>query len=174
MPNQGKRVIGTIVTVALLAAGFAWWYAYQHGQRILTLWGPDAAYRIRLAPDCELLTLAPAPQPGNSDLVIDSRGWTIRGRVDLSNAPGFVHARQALIEDSSYRWEIPVAASDTPTWEYAIRFRDEHGETLLVFDLRRSQVLDLDQNRRADIAPIAAGLKTFFTEQIPPIPDSPQ
>ncbi len=167
MPNRGKLVIGVILGAGVLAAVAAWWYTYQHGQRILTLWGPEAAYRIRLAPECELLTLEPASSDKAADLVVDSRPWSVRAQTDISQARGFVHARQALIEDSSYRWDVPSAPSAAANWQYAIRFRDSDGETLLLFDLQRKQILDVQQNRRADIAPIAAGLVQFFQEQLP-------
>jgi hypothetical protein len=168
MPNRGKRITAAIVVVAVCAAGVAWWYGYRQGQRVLTLWGPAAAYRIRLAPRCELLTLEPASEDAPADLVLGTQRWAIRRRVDLSAARGLVHARQALIADSSYRWDVPPVPPGSARWEYALRFQDEQGETLLVFDLQQTQVLDWNQDRQADIRPIAAGLRTFFAEQLAP------
>jgi hypothetical protein len=171
MPNHGKLVTASILTVAIAAAGFAWWYTYRQGQRILSLWGAEAARRIRLAPDCELLELTPADGAEAVAWQLDGQPWSIRRRVSLRQARGFVHARQALIEDGSYRWHPDPAPQRPDQWQYALRFRDAQGETVLIFDLDRGQVLDPDRGQRADIQPIAAGLAQYFREQLeaPPI-----
>jgi hypothetical protein len=167
MPIRGKLVIVAILTVALLAASAAWWHVYRQGRRVLQLWGAATASRIRLASECELLWLQPAGTGHDSDLLIDGRRWSVTRRADLTNARGWVHARQALIEDRSYLWTHSAAPTERAVWEYAVRFRNDQGETLLVFDLHSGQVLEPALNRRADIGPIAVGLRTFFAEQLP-------
>jgi hypothetical protein len=72
-----------------------------------------------------------------------------------------------LIEDRSYDWSQSTSLLKRADWQYAIRFRDGASQTLLVFDLTSGQVLEPELDRRADIRPIAAGLQTFFDEQLP-------
>ena len=113
MPNPGKLVIGTIVTVALAAAGSAWWYTYRSRSADLDTLGPrdglsnPAGAGLRAAG-----TRAGLASRAHPIWWSTRSRWKIRQRVDLSQARGFVHARQALIEDSSYRWEVPAVTSE--------------------------------------------------------------
>jgi hypothetical protein len=178
MSSPGKWVAGTIVAVALMAAMAAWWHTYLQGQRVLTLWGPEAARRIRLASECELWVLAstdpvdstaPAKPLDSAELVIGDRRWRIVRRVPVEQAAGFVHTRQALVVDHSFRWDSVPQRLSQADWEYGLRFRDSTGETLLVFDLRQAQVMNVQERRGANIEPIAQGLRTYFVERLEPL-----
>lgn len=160
----GKYLIMLIVAVALAAATGAWWYQYRQGQRILSLWGADTAFRIRLAPDCELWQLEPSKEP-QGDLQTDNRTWSIVQRRSLAGSPGLLHARQALIQDASYAWHEAIPARIA--WKYAVTFGQSDERTVLLFDLEQGIVQDADHPaRQANIQPIADGLQAFFQEKL--------
>jgi len=166
MARHGQRLILGMLAIAVVAAGGAWWYQYQQGQRVLALWGADNAFRIRLAPDCDLLKLRPAETPGAEQISIAGQHRAITSIHPIGHAQGFVHARQALIVDASYDWE---AETQVPAdWQYALRFRDGQGATILAFDLEQALVVDIDHpDRRAKIPSMSSGLRRFFAEQRP-------
>jgi hypothetical protein len=183
MSNPGKWVVGTIIAVALAAAATAWWYTYWQGQRVLTLWGAETARRIRLAPNCELWVIAPvassdagasmdADERGRSDatneveLRIGKRRWRVQQSVSIDQAPGFVHARQSLIDDHSFRWDGIPLPLEVAQWQYALRFRDSTGESLLVFDFERQLVMSVEGAQVASIAPIASALQRYFDQSL--------
>ena len=172
MPNRGKLLICGILFVGLIAASVAWWYQHQQGQRILQLWGPQAAYRIRMAPKTELLQLAPLESTATDlaePLVIAETSYRIRNIMDMSQRPGLVHARQALIQDASYVWDArPDPTSSSIDWQWALRFTDSKGTTLLAFDLTQGIICHLGHDAYANIRPIREGLRTYFQEQTVP------
>lgn len=147
---SGKIVILTILGLALLATGYAWWYQRQRGQQILDFWGAETAFAIRHAKEIELIRL----DAGDDEA------------ISLGEARGLIHARQALIVDASYDWES-VANDVTPKWQYALRFSDEEKQTesSLWFDLDQ----ELAGNQSGDHCVkihIAEGLRKFFEEQV--------
>ena len=181
MTVNGKTVILLILAVALGSATLAWWNQYRRGQRVLELWGPDVAYRIRLAPDTELLSLAaspaeppPAPADANTaltpaSLAVGSRVFAIEDRRNLTGSPGLVHARQALIQDSSYEWDAPTPDSEI-TWRYALQFRDPRATpstTLLLIDPETGWVMESQRATAARLVPlIRQGLERLFRERL--------
>ncbi len=168
MWNPGKVLIITIVAVGLAAGLFAWQHQYRRGAQVMELWGADTAYRIRMADDCELLQLASPATDATDILRIEDQNWQIVQRQDISQARGWVHARQALIQDVSYQWD---AGDTTAQWKVAIVFRDpDHPEstTVLAIDLDSGAICDVQTNQRSNVLPIVTGLKTFFDEQLDP------
>lgn len=170
MLQRGKLVIISMVVVAILAAAFAWWHQYLRGARVLAVWGAEHAGRIRLADDCELWQLEPhsadPPTDSGDGVPIGDQSWAISRRVSVHGAPGFIHARQALIQDASHDWSS--SPPDTPPrWTYALCFRDASGQTVVSFDEQATYACLADQpqtiSRLIDIGP---GLVEFFSEQL--------
>ena len=87
MSNRGTLAVLSILALALAMASFAWWYNWDRTQKCLALFGGEGASLIRTAPTVELLAST--------------------GTIDISSAPGLVHARTALLSDSSYHWNEP-------------------------------------------------------------------
>lgn len=166
MQVQGKWVILTIVGVALLAAGTAWWNQFRRGQQTLAFWGPESALRIRLAPECELVSLTAETSPDTTSASLPSLPEATVRR-SLTGAPGLVHARQALVQDSTYNWSATTPPADVK-WRYALIFRDptKGQETRLLFDLELGWVMDLDQQKAVQLAAHREGLKRYFEEQL--------
>ena len=150
--RRGQLVILVMLLAAMAAAGLAWWHQYRQGVRVLAFWGPDAARRIRLAPQCELWQLTPAlseaRSPSDPGVVMDGSGWSLLSQKDISRARGLIHARQALIRDASYDWSAAVPDLP-PQWSYGLCFRDGSGQTLLLFDLASQQVGEPDSGKTA-------------------------
>ena len=178
MPNGGKTLIVSLFCVAFVAAGYAWWHTYSQGKRVLEWWGRDAAYRIRLADDCTLKLLkhldAPRAEADSENaqpaenLELGGRTYRVAGERQVAKQPGFVHARQALIQDASFRWaEIPSQpeTDGTADYQFLLVFVDEAGRTTLAFDLIRQTVLHLEVDREVNIEPISGGLEKYFREQ---------
>jgi len=175
MMVNGKTVILLILAVALGSATLSWWNQYRRGQRVLELWGPEVAYRIRLAPETELLALAGAsadpanPSSSDSTLAIGPRVFTIEQRRNLTGSPGLVHARQALIQDSSYEWDAATPEAEI-VWRYALQFRDprdNRSTSLLLVDTETGWVMESQRATAARLVPlIRQGLERLFRERL--------
>jgi hypothetical protein len=171
--NSGRWVIGGIFVVGLLAAGAAWWHRFQQVRYCLEFWGPDTAYLIRLAPEVDLMRLAPlaeidsvaASASGAGEaamLAVDGESYRVMGEWDISRAQGLAHAREALVQDQSFV-ESGASPDREPVWQYALRFRKGDREATLLFDLEQSMTRRLDQSVTSRIK-IAEGLRTLFRE----------
>ncbi len=167
---SGQVVILAIVGLAIVAASYAWWHQHQQGQAALAFWGPDAAWAVRHAKSAQLIDrTAPSADRANGESAIHSSVQPIGERViSLDDARGFIHARQALINDASYEWEA-ATSDEKPVWQYGLRFlaeQDRPGFTLW-FDLDHQLAGSEDGRRQVKIRQhFADGLATFFAEKI--------
>ena len=119
MLDRGKVVVLVIFLCALVMGSFAWWYRYQQGHRCRQLWGSNAAQLIRQAPTVFLLTLAPASEAASD---ADPAALEIARRVEISGAPGLLHARHALLQDVNYQWH-KAAEADKTAWRFVLEFQ---------------------------------------------------
>lgn len=147
--NSGKWVIAGIMGLALVAASAAWWNAWSKGRRALEYWGSEAAYLIRLAPTVTLIELQSPPELATDQQsgkqwpgLVNGQDYTVKRRLDISQARGLVHARQALIQDTSYQW--PVMSSPAVNWQYAIEFVDQQRRVVVLLNLDSGIVARLD------------------------------
>jgi hypothetical protein len=124
--------IGTMLGLAICLASYAVWFHYQQGRRCITLWGVGDANLIRHAPRVELIVYPRDLTEGMAE------------SLDISGKPGLVHARHALITDSSYDWS---ASHPTSTAEFhptfALVFQDQEKQVVLVFDTLGGRVVEL-------------------------------
>lgn len=168
---QGKHVIIFIFGTALVAAIFAWSFQYMRGRRILELWGADNARLIRVeGEEIQLLSLSPdtdatkAVRPAS--LKIDDQLFAVVRAVDITNAPGIIHARQALIEDASFQWDKPRGDCQSD-WQYALEFRDGNRVATVLLDMNCERARLLQSGNEAAIHPkIFAGWRTFIEEHV--------
>lgn len=169
--NSGRWVIVTILTMAIAATAFAWWFRGQQGHRALDFWGSEAAYAIRFGPEVTAWQLQREQQPDADEFEIDGETWWAI-ESELSKAKGLVHARQALIEDASYRWDD--SQLDTPNWDYALRFAGEmppssNGAARLPVTLLIDSQRELIRRRESDQSilrvTIGKGLEIFLSER---------
>src|SRR2546423_4255155 len=82
--STGQVAVLTMITVAVMAAGFSWWWNYNRGRKSLEFYGSEAATLIRTAPQVEILRAEPETN------------------IDISHAPGLINARASLLSDASY------------------------------------------------------------------------
>ena len=178
---RGKLTILAILSLAVALGLLAWVLGYQRSRRILTVWGGPRAAQIRLSEQVRLarLTRWHAPtssadsgatgRPANTAILqIDNQSWLRSPWIDISSARGLINARHALVEDASYRWPVPAAA--TGDWQLVLSFSPRPGSTdrdhcLLALDLTAGRIRLVGTDRTADISPIAEGLRQFTDEQ---------
>jgi hypothetical protein len=163
--NSGKLLILGILTVALLLAGTSWWFRYRATHRAAQFWGPEAARLIRDAPGVMLVKLN-SPAPGGEE------GDDRANLYDVSQAPGMVHLRNALVEDRSFDW--PSSNSGPPPnddfaqhWGLSFDDPDTREHLLIAFsaDCRLAAAAAKEKTPHAiSTAPIAAGLREMFEE----------
>ncbi len=163
--NTGKIVTIGILGIAVVMASVAWWNNWNKGHRALSYWGSENAYQIRLAKHVTLYQLSDATTASDDQgqLDIGAQLAAIQSERDISQARGLVHARQALIQDSSYNWQSEPAAN--PRWQYAIRFGEGDSASMVLFDLRQATVSHAGATRPLSMN-LGPGLKTLFDEQM--------
>ncbi len=172
---RGPAVVLLIFGLALAAAGFAWWYRQSLGQRVVDHWGGQAGMRIRYAPSVELLRVR--DEPSNLGAPLATQGdppQYLENPRDVSRAKGIQNARQALVEDASYDWNVRNQAT-APRWAYALFFRDRDGLSRLLIDAE-CRTLWLVEGKNGPIcsAPIAHALQAFLEEQYAAAPKGTQ
>lgn len=171
MQISGKWVIGFIFGAALAMAIFAWSFQYLRGRRVLALYGAEAARLIRVdAARVELLRLE-RPARGmvldNAELLqIEGETLLISDSINITRARGLIHARQALIEDSSYSWDRPLNEC-APRWDFALRFSRGDVQATAMVDVRCQELLLVETGESAPLAEhFVAGMQTFVDEQL--------
>jgi hypothetical protein len=172
MENRGKLLIVFIFGTALVLSIFAWSFQFLRGRRVLELYGADAARLIRVDADRVELLLLGEPQSGDADgdlplIKIDAQQLPITDTIDISKARGLIHARQALIEDSSYEWHRPPGDC-TPHWAYALRFSHDDRRATAAFDVGCRRLRLAETGAAAPLAKhFVAGMQTFVNEHLP-------
>jgi hypothetical protein len=175
---SGKLVISTIVAVAVLAAGFSWWFRYSATRQAARFWGPQHVL-VRDAKNVQLVTLGPMgadeSHVHDSESTFADHYHTMEGvvkvvdRRDVTDSHGLIHLRTELLQDRSYEWATNAPAA-TVDWKYGLEFRDATTSPplLVLFSsdcrrlLRHPPTIG---SGAAILSPsFADGLKTVFTE----------
>jgi hypothetical protein len=132
MLDRGKTAVLTMFGVAVLMAGFGWWWNYSRGQRCLAFYGSEAAALIRMAPKVEIIT---SSLGGETDV------------IDISSTPGLLNARTSLLDDASFRWAIPPATGATSDRQ-RVRFARGDREVTLLLDFE-NRTITVEKDGRA-------------------------
>ncbi len=165
---QGKLVILFIFGVALAAAVFAVGFKVLRDRRVIELWGVAAARLINAeADEVHLLVLDEtfAEEDASDSVVIDDVPRTINRDVDITHAPGLIHARHSFVEDPSIAWK-QQRGDCPPRWEYALRFRRGAKVATLLIDTNCQRARLLETGAEASIAPVFKGLTEFIEENL--------
>lgn len=119
-------------------------------------------FLIRYAPQVEFLGLRPSATDSTESSAIESNRWTIHGRAysaetttDISQAPGLVHARHALVDDASFEWGRPRADCEA-NWEFALRFGDGRRQVTVAFDTHCGLVWWVEGQKQIGLMPATA------------------
>ncbi len=150
MLDRGKLAVVTMFAVALAAAAFAWWWNYSRGQRALEFYKPKAAHLIRTAPQVEILFVGPPGRADAANSPVDSvPGWgTVIRKIDISKAPGLIHARTALLDDASYERHVPPTLQSFGP--FFVRFRDGRDEVVLMFGWPDGRIIVVGSEDRSE------------------------
>jgi hypothetical protein len=175
MNNSGKLVIVGIVTVALASAATSWWFRYAATHKAVRFWGSDTAELIRDARHV-LLLRNPSAEDSHLAELNPARARFYESVVTVSNAPGLLHLRNALLEDKSFSWpkssdSPPPPAQDAGYWQLVFfDSRMNKNAALIGFSKDCRQTIRLRPSFMAKVAaavstePIAEGLRTMFAE----------
>lgn len=170
--NRGKLTIFIILSVAVVAALFAWSYRLRRATPVLGVWGSRAVVAVRLAPKVELLKLQPLTAAGQEspDILVSGKPLRILDRRDISQAKGLIHARHALLQKESFTWG--EADNQPAEWSYAFQFSADGEPTTVMLDFGRRRLTFLDSGRVAGMEAIAEALEVFVNEQFEGTPGS--
>ena len=169
-PATGKLAVLAMISVALVAASFAWWWNFNRGRKTLAFFGPQSARLIRTAPTVEILIIGGPESGGGPDSTDDKvqiGGWLfpVYRRIDISKAPGLIHARASLLTDSSYTGETTLTASDD--FQKIVRFSDDDGEVCLAFDETNQTLHDVSSRKAMTlIRKTADGWRQFIERNV--------
>lgn len=178
--NSGKLVSLGVLLLAIGLGAFAWTYHRSRSDRAVNYWGAQNAVFVRTAPQVALARLVAvrddqvdasvgrSSEPAARVVMIDDRPWQVLDERDITNAPGLVHLRQALVQNSSFDWSRSEGDASEGSWDYVLRFRSNaHSpekllDTAIGITNKRLQCLD---GRPPIGLRIADGLETFIAEQ---------
>ena len=138
--NRGTIATLVMVLLGAVMASYAWWHQVQRGKQIHQTWGTTAVQLIRHAPQVEVLWLQNSGDSSHPPIQDDGRHYTIWKKKDVTNVPGLVHARHALISDFNYLWDADTPSAGSTTWGYALRFSDDPNSCTLFFEHKSGYV----------------------------------
>ena len=170
--QRGKVVVVSMLVLGLGLAVFAWQWNRSRGRYAAEFWGAETAKLIRSAPKVEVFKLEVAftqtPQqiPGKPlvqlpVLIADDTWWSVLESKDVSKAPGLLHARNALLEDASFKREHPSGAD--PLYKFAVRFSEGEKQTTLFLDPDTRQIRSDRNPANGELVPkVAEGWRKAF------------
>jgi hypothetical protein len=177
--NQGKIVVGVAVVLGICAGLAGYWWNYRIGHRALAFWGQENARLIRLAPKVEYLELAAFEKntnlPKEEYFLVAGNGYgRILKRVDLSNARGLIHLRNAFLSDDQYEWEQKAGTPLEPPI-HALLFTDTSGKQTAVYISKESPTIMLPRETELGysetdylvLGPLAKSLEQFLARELP-------
>jgi hypothetical protein len=132
---------------------------------------------IREAPVVHLVSVAPLNQENHvhdsnrafaNHYHLDEGMWDITGRLNISEAPGLTHLRNALLQDSSLRPAGDTAVAPS-TWKWGLEFQSSLSGTVVVLfspdcDVVLRHLPGRKNDRAEQIGAIADALRTVFDE----------
>jgi len=158
---SGKLLIAAIFLMALAGGLGSLIYRYVETRDALALWGAEAAQAIAKPDKVEALLLEPTT--AEPDLRGDGQLLKIVRTADVTRAPGFTNARNALVLDRSLDF-IPDPC--TPAWTHALRLTRMGQRTTILISLDCPRVLLHGTTRSAGIKPIVGGLRKLLDENL--------
>jgi hypothetical protein len=171
--RSGKWLTLILLGVGLAAAGLAVWVRYQQGRQAQQFWGTSRALLIRDAAAVRWLRLAresagdaSSERPGVS---IRGRTWLVTDSRDVTEAPGLLHVRQALLDDQSF--DFSTRPADCPHAELvALRF--EHGgePLVVVLDVGCAALSTSQHPQAVSIGPLVPFLERWLRQVQPAVP----
>jgi hypothetical protein len=145
--HRGQFVVVTMFAIAAAAAVFAWWWNYHRGDQSLVFFGSEGARLIRTAPKVEYLR-----SPSDES-------------IDISSAPGLLHARTSLLSDASYDWSAPDPRLESP--QFSVRFSRGRSHVVVTFDFENRTIRSSSTGRTAKlIQKTSEGWQAYLARQV--------
>jgi hypothetical protein len=179
--TSGTLVIIGVVVLAILAAAASWWARYNATHQAARFWGPKAAKLIRDAPKVTFYYFVrdvgaiddPAVLHKLTDRSLERARRGV-GEVDVSQARGFTHLRNALLEDKSFRWGPPPKNMPRAGWVLWFQEPATDEEVFLVFAQNANYCAlpgEATGPRVISCEPISPGLWEIFAKltMVPPL-----
>lgn len=150
---RGKLAIVVMLSLAVAAAGFAWYQNHQRSVQARALWGSHAA-TIRFANKVEAFHARESDDPADA--------------IDISSAPGLLNARTSLMSDDSFDWSVkPFTSEPSSQWQYGVRFRHDGDAVTLLFSDQSDLMLVRERDVVVALDPkTAAGWRSYLTKAI--------
>jgi hypothetical protein len=166
--NPGKLAVAGILLLAVALAGFAWWWNWQRTRRCREFYGGEGAHLIRTATQVEGLTLSELfVREARQQVVVGTQSFDVVDHKDLSQVHGLIHARTALLDDSSYQWENQTVGDCQPKILYAVRFHQGDQQITLAFDFGCHSVHVVETHKEVVLeTKIASGWESFLQRQM--------
>jgi hypothetical protein len=160
---RGKLLILLILSIALSAAGFAWWWNYQRAARARQFWGPSAA-TIRFATQVEAFQIDLPEEPSEPDELLRYAG----PMTDITGAPGLLNAATSLMSDDGFDWSTdPFTPPPSDEWYLGVRFSRESESLTLQFSKRSNAMLIAERGQAVMLSPkTAAGWKSYLARAL--------
>ena len=157
--HPGSLIVVGILATAVGLASFAVWFQWSQTKRCLAFFGPEIATAIQAAPRVEAWSLRPDG--------IDGRVFAV-SRADVSKAPGLVHLRHGLVEDSNYAWSAAATGRrPSGSWDMALAFfaaGASRPTAVLAFDLEDDgAVTVVGRPGSVGLGRLGPGLKDWLT-----------
>lgn len=158
-----------ILGLAVALGAVSWWYRFESAHRATEFWGPVAAELI--AEPSQVLGLKLEPISRRQMKVVEGDVLTlgagsyyeIKVSKDLTDAPGMVHLRHALLTDSNYLWM--QRPEDPDAWRWMLKFSRDSRYILILFseDLATlGKSTDASSVRAISCQPMAETLREYF------------
>ena len=182
MPQRGKLLVISFFLVGFILAAGAIWYHYAKTRWSMAFWGQENARLIVRAPEVELYRLTPAgtastfSKPEFTVTLLNAPpSWELDGQTlevveqrVITETPGLIHMRMALVEDANF--DITTQPPASRTWDYAFRFIGPEKSVIVAVDSHQGlvRVFDPASDRPtpiANIRPIAPGMRKFLNVQ---------
>jgi hypothetical protein len=173
--NQGKIIVGIAVALGICAGLAGYWWNYGVSRRAMEFWGQENARLIRLAPKVEYLLLESNYDdleitPGTIRPLEPKTSYAIVKTVDLSQARGLIHLRNAILSDDQYEWDMCIGGGDEKF--QALRFTDQAGNQATVYFTTTNEMpqayQDINKNSYVvALGPLAKSLEQFLARELP-------
>ena len=165
----GSLLVVGILGLAACLAAFAVWFQWTQTRRCLAFFGPEVAAAIQVAPRVEAWRLT-ATGAGGRPLATS--------RTDVSQAPGLVHLRHGLVEDSNYASTAAPSSGRPPaSWDVALAFfaaGAAEPTAVLAFDLDDAgAVTVVGRPGRISLGRLAQGLRKWMAATLAARPSAP-
>ena len=162
---SGRWAVGSVLLVALLLSGVAWWYRSNQSRTVLGLWGPQLAMRLERAEPVVVFRLQQETMSGKEkgdgeELVIGRHRYILGESTYLSGRRGFLHFRHALVDSAAYDWDAPVPSE--PRWQYLLRFGTGEEAVELVLSAEDRTIATTDLRRLAVLGPVAKKMQEYI------------